>query len=71
VAQIEGFLFSHPGTVDPSDGVLRLQYVAPGGARYEVQVPALAALKLLTLLEQWSRDQVLDHLRMPAPESLH
>jgi hypothetical protein len=65
VANFEGFLFSHPGTIDPSEGVLRLQYTGPCGTRFELQVPALAALKMLTLLEQWSRDQVLDHLREP------
>jgi hypothetical protein len=62
MARIEGFDFFHPGGVDPSEGLLKLHYVCRYGRRYELEVPALDALKLLDWLRQWSKDEVLDHL---------
>jgi hypothetical protein len=62
IGRIDGFDFHHPGGVDPSAGLLRLQYTCREGARYEVELPAMDALKLLDWLQQWSKDEVFDHL---------
>jgi len=62
VNRIDGFDFHHPGGIDPSAGLLRLRYTDREGARYEVELPAMDALKLLGWLQQWSKDEVFDHL---------
>lgn len=65
VHQIEGFEFDHPGGDDPRLGLLRLQYTDQKKSWHQLNIPAMDALYLLNLLEQWSKDEGLDHLRQP------
>ena len=70
VGRIEGFDFHHPGGVDPSAGTLRLRYTCREGQRCEVELPAMDALRLMSWLQQWSKDEVFDHLIQP-PDAVH
>lgn len=66
VHRIEGFLFDHPGGGNPQLGSVLLQYTDQKKSWHQLNVPAMDALYLLNLLEAWSKEQGLDHLRRSA-----
>jgi hypothetical protein len=61
--RIEGIAFDHSGGSDPRLGHLRLQYTDPKGVWHQLGIPAMDALFLLEMLDQWSKDEGLGHLR--------
>lgn len=63
VHHFEGLLFDHPGGSNPRLGPLRLQYTDLKGGWHQLEVPAMEALYLLNMLEQWSKDEGLETLR--------
>lgn len=65
VHRIEGFQYDNPDGSRPQLGLLRLQYTDPKGEWHGLAVPAMDALYLLNLLEAWSKEEGLDHLRRP------
>jgi hypothetical protein len=65
VQKVQGMTYDHPGGSDPRLGRVRLQYTDPKGEWHALGLPALDALYLLNMLEQWSKDEGLDHLRRP------
>jgi hypothetical protein len=66
VHRIEGFAFDPPpGGVDVRLGLIRLQYTDQRKTWHGLSIPTMDALYLLNLLEQWSKDEGLDHLRRP------
>lgn len=66
VHRIEGFEFSHPGGSDPRLGLVRLQYTDQKKSWHALSIPAMDALYLLNVLEQWCADERLDDLRRSA-----
>lgn len=65
VGRIEGLVSEIADRSDPAKGRVRLQYTDRTGSWQELQLPVLDALYLLNMLEQWSKDEQLDHLRRP------
>lgn len=62
VHRIEGISAPPPGA-DLQREQVRLQYTDQAGTWHQVDMPAMDALYLLNLLEQWSKEAGLDHLR--------